>query len=464
MKAQTEPAVRPAVRSHLRAAAQSAPGGDAQVKHILVLFALFAFLCGPSIAALRDGFIKAGVGSVDITPTEPVVLAGSPSRLTSTSVSSRLYARALVLSDEKRKVAIVALDTLKYPVQHSDRARQQIEKTAGIPAANVVICSSHTHRGPLWSYYADQLVTPIAEAVAMAARDLAPCRLGTAKCRAEGLSECRRVIKDGHAWNRWQLKPEERDKYPAEGPADPEFDVLALIGEDQAWKAVVYNFACHAANSRDLSLSADFPGAVQQHVSKHLGYDVPTLFLTGACGDVNPVYSVEEQVFGEKLGGEIVRSLGQLEFITQPTLSLASCEFSMPGRERPELKEAEIARNWPQQFEHYRKAFDDMKKREKPSYPFSFTGIRIGDDFAIVTNPDELFCEIGLSIKKQSPFKQTMVAEQTNGAHGYVPTAKAFEGGSYETWFGEHSYLTIKAGEIIERESLDILNRLKRAK
>jgi hypothetical protein len=79
----------------------------------------------------------------------------------------------------------------------------------------------------------------------------------------------------------------------------------------------------------------------------------------------------------------------------------------------------------------------------------------------MVTCPVELFCEIGRSIKRKSPFKHTMVAEQTNGAHGYVPTAKAFEGGSYETWFGEHSYLTTRAGEILEKESLDILNRLR---
>ena len=134
----------------------------------------------------------------------------------------------------------------------------------------------------------------------------------------------------------------------------------------------------------------------------------------------------------------------------------------MPGREHPELKEADIALKWPGQLEHYKKSFSDMKKREKPSYQYFFTGIRIGDDFAIVTNPDELFCGIGMSIKRQSPFKHTMVAEQTNGACGYVPTAKAFEGGSYETWFGEHSCLTTRAGEIIEKESLDILNRLKR--
>lgn len=136
----------------------------------------------------------------------------------------------------------------------------------------------------------------------------------------------------------------------------------------------------------------------------------------------------------------------------------------MPGRERPELEEAEIARNWPSQLEHYVKAFNDMKLTEKPAYQYFLTGIRIGDDFAIVTNASELFCEIGMSIKTQSPFKYTMVAELTNGAHGYVPTAKAFEGGSYETWFGEHSYLTTRAGEIIEKQSLDILHCLKLAK
>jgi len=426
-------------------------------------FILAALLLAPLEAATADGWLDAGVGSVDITPSEPVVLAGSPAPKKSSAVSTRLYAKALILSAGGQKVAIVTLDTLKYPVEHVVRARQRIEQTTGIPATNVIICASHTHYGPLWSYYKDQLVTPIAEAVAMATRDLTPCRLGTAKGRAEGVSECRRVIKDGQAWNRWQLAPGEAGKYPAEGPADPEFDVLAVIGKDGRYKAVVYNFACHAANTRASVISADYPGDVQQFVQKHLGYEMSTLFLTGACGDVNPIYSVKRELFGDKLGGEIVRCLGQLEPISKPSLAIESREMQMPGREQPELKEAEIARNWPKQLEHYKKTFNDMKKREKPGYPFFFTGIRIGDDFAIVTNPDELFCETGMSIKRQSPFKHTMVAEQTNGAHGYVPTAKAFEGGSYETWFGEHSYLTTRAGEIIEKESLDILNHLKRA-
>jgi hypothetical protein len=71
------------------------------------------------------------------------------------------------------------------------------------------------------------------------------------------------VIKDGKAWNRWQLNPREADKYPAESLADPEFDVLGVIGKGGKVKAILYSFACHAANTRDLSVSADYPGDVQ---------------------------------------------------------------------------------------------------------------------------------------------------------------------------------------------------------
>ncbi|MCX7007122.1 MAG: hypothetical protein NTY53_07715, partial [Kiritimatiellaeota bacterium] len=338
--------------------------------------------------AFAEGGLNAGVGSVDITPTEPVILAGSPTRLKSQAVGTRLSAKALVLATDRQKVVIVTLDTLKYPVECVERARQKVEQTSGIPAGNVIICASHTHRGPLWSYYKDQLATPIAEAVALALRDLTPCKFATARGKAEGVSECRRVIKDGQAWNRWQLPPAEQNKYPAEGLADPEFDLLALLGNDGKYKAIVYNFACHAANTRELNVSADFPGDVQQHVQKDLGYAVPFLFLTGACGDVNPIYTVKRELFGEKLGGEIVRCLGQLAPIAKPTLALECRELQMPGREHPELKEADIALKWPGQLEHYKKAFSDMKQREKTGYKFFITGIRLGDDFAIVTNPD----------------------------------------------------------------------------
>lgn len=408
-----------------------------------------------------DGLL-AGTGAVDITPAGPVALAGSPAPKQSAQASTPLFVKALVLATGTVKSAVVTVDTLKYPAQHVERARRQIEQNTGIPAGHVVICASHTHSGPLWSHYPDQLVTPITEAVMQAARSLAPCRAAVARGQATGVSECRRVIRDGHAWNRWQLPPAQMSAYPAEGPADPACEVLALTGEDNRYKAILYNFACHAANNRDFTISADYPGDVQRHLEARLGYAVPALFLPGACGDVNPIYTVPRQALGEALGKTILDCLSRLEPLPTPALAVESREIRMPGREQPEFAEDEIARNWPAQLEHYRKSFLDMRKRERPDYPCSLTGIRLGPGFALVTNPTELFCAVGMSIKERSPFGHTMVAEQTNGAHGYVPTRIAFQNGSYETWFGEHSYLTTEAGAIIERESLDILQRLRR--
>ncbi len=427
------------------------------MKHLLLLSLALLSLT----AARAASEMQAGVGLVDITPVGEVTLAGSPSPKKTSEVKTRLYVRALVLASGGTKVAIITLDTLKYPVDLTVKARASIEQATGIPAAHVIVCSSHTHSGPLWSYYPDKLVTPITEAVNKAAHDLTPCTLGMARGTVEGVAECRRVIKDGHAWNRWQLKPDEADKYPAEGPADPSFDLLALRSADGKYKAILYNFACHAGNNRTPLISADYPGDVELHVQKALGYSVPALFLTGACGDVNPIYSVRRDLFEQRLSGEILQCLERLEPVAQPTLAIEAREFQMPGREHPEFRETEVARNWPGQLEHYRKAYTSMKAREQPSYLYFITGIRIGPDFAIVTNANELFCSIAMKIKEQSPFKHTMTVEQTNGAHGYVPSAKGFEGGSYETWFGEHSYLTTQAADIIEKESLKVLGGLR---
>lgn len=59
----------------------------------------------------------------------------------------------------------------------------------------------------------------------------------------------------------------------------------------------------------------------------------------------------------------------------------------------------------------------------------------------------------------QALVSQLMHAETTKP----LRACEGSGGGSYETWFGEHSYLSTKAGEIIELESVGILNRLRLA-
>jgi len=84
--------------------------------------------------------------------------------------------------------------------------------------------------------------------------------------------------------------------------------------------------------------------------------------------------------------------------------------------------------------------------------------VRIGD-LAIVTFPFETFVEIGLEIKKKSPFKQTIVIELANGSYGYLPTPKHHELGGYETWLGT-SKVQKDGSDILTKNLLEMLEEL----
>ena len=82
------------------------------------------------------------------------------------------------------------------------------------------------------------------------------------------------------------------------------------------------------------------------------------------------------------------------------------------------------------------------------------------NDLAIVTLPGEMFVEIGLEIKRQSPFNYTFVVELANDYVGYVPTAKAFGEGGYETMFARSSKLVPEAAGQFVESAVRLLNNL----
>ena len=81
------------------------------------------------------------------------------------------------------------------------------------------------------------------------------------------------------------------------------------------------------------------------------------------------------------------------------------------------------------------------------------------NDLAIVALPGEMFVEIGLEIKRQSPFKYTYVIELANDYAGYVPTAKAFDEGGYETMFARSSKLIPEAAAQFTKSAVRLLGQ-----
>ena len=71
-----------------------------------------------------------------------------------------------------------------------------------------------------------------------------------------------------------------------------------------------------------------------------------------------------------------------------------------------------------------------------------------------------MFCEIGLELKRRSPFKPSFTIEIANGYYGYLPTPEQHKLGGYETWLGTNR-VELEASRKIEARVLELLARVK---
>ena len=100
-------------------------------------------LCGESAAA----DLAAGFAEADITPKvggdRPVYLAGFGHNRVATKVHDPLFARAVVLKHDGKKIALVSVDLVGFFLPNVARVRQSL------PGFDYVLVSStHNHEGP----------------------------------------------------------------------------------------------------------------------------------------------------------------------------------------------------------------------------------------------------------------------------------------------------------------------------
>ena len=74
----------------------------------------------------------------------------------------------------------------------------------------------------------------------------------------------------------------------------------------------------------------------------------------------------------------------------------------------------------------------DTAAREGKPLEAQVQVIALGREIAWVGLPGEIFVELGLAIKKASPFRRTIVVSLANDNLGYIPNRKAYAEGNYE--------------------------------
>lgn len=446
---------------------------------------------------------RAGAATSNITPKLGTSINGGMTDRRASHVHDELHARCLVLDDGRTRLALAVCDACMIPREVTDRAKRWVEAETGIPADHILISATHAHScgtlAPVFQSDPDDeyplfVARRIADGIRRAVNNLAPARIGWGVG-----SEPSEVFN-----RRWRMKPGvvlanpfggmdrvkmnppagSPDLLEPAGPTDPEVPVLSVVSPEGRPIALLANYALHYVGGvPGTHLSADYFGEFAERVRRRLetpGQDPPfvAMMSNGASGDINnidfrnpgerlPPYEKLRRV-AEKLAAEATRVHGEIRHRAEVTLAAAQTELRL-GVRRPTPSEVERAR------EILARAnpgapltrLEEIYARETvqladypPQVPLVLQALRIGD-LAVAAIPCEVFVEIGLELKRRSPFRPTVVISLANGYNGYLPTPEHHALGGYETWRAKSSYLEVEASRKITAALLDLLQRLR---
>ncbi|MEM2885307.1 MAG: hypothetical protein QXF24_04375 [Thermoproteota archaeon] len=450
--------------------------------------------------------MKVGFAEVDITPPLGSEVPGGFGKAYSQDVHDRLHVKAAVFENDGIRVALVGVDALSLKASTVGAGRKIAGDLAGMPPGHVMVAATHTHEGgpavdwaggiELFSgspnfglvkrlldtavvadkNYISFLSRQIGSAVALADKRKVEARCAVGVGKEQSVSFNRRFkMKDGRqATHPGKGNP---DILGPAGPIDPDVGVLSAWGLDGKFLGCVVNFACHCTTGPP-GTSADWPYYLDKTVRGAMGGNPTVVFLNGACGDVTQVdnMSTREPEFGEKwarrvgqkVGAEVLKVIADAEPGELRPLGAAQEIINLETRKVPpdRLRSAhELIESDPKADYRWYFARDAIllneRNRFEPSVPCEIQAIQIGP-VVFVSNPAELFCQLGLEIKAASNFPYTFVVELANGCVGYVPTEEAMgpRGGGYEVRMGMHSKLVPSAGRKIVEASIELLRKL----
>jgi hypothetical protein len=408
--------------------------------------------------------LRVGAAAVRITPPVGIPMAGYYAERGAKGLHDDLHAKAIVLESGGERVALVALDLISTPPDLVTESRREIERVTKMRGASVMISATHSHTGPvldrksafggksdLVGRYRTELPLKIASAVQQAESRLTSAEVWSACGREDSIAFNRRYhMKDGTVgWNPGKRNP---NVLKAAGPIDPAVPIVFFESADRKPLATYVNYAVHLDNIGEPMISADLPWMLSRALADFKGPEMITVFSAGCCGDVNHIdvsWSEPQRGIanaarmGTILAGEVLRTWPHLRPIDARGLRVRSAALSL---ELPELRDGDID----QARAIVKRATDQDSKR--PSFleivgafkvldvaarhgrplEVEVQAIALGNEVAWVSLPGEIFTELGLAIKQDSPFPQTIVAELANGSIGYIPSRRAYTQGNYE--------------------------------
>lgn len=411
---------------------------------VIAMFASVALEAAQPASPRPAAPLRAGAARVDYTPAKDKLPRNY------LGVLDPIHVRAIVLDNGGTRAALVTLDAGGISTDLYNKVSARAAQEFNIPATQLLMSATHSHSVP--NQPAAEVEAKVMQALREAAARLQPARVawGTG---TSAINVNRDLVDP--ATNRWWEGPN------YQGTSDKTVAVVRFETLQGAPIAVYGNYAVHAVLTGTLDLvSGDIPGATSRYVEEHLGGDVVALWTSGAAGDQNPVYFdqtyelrdirikdyarrgedisnamppggtgmdrnnprvqllMKEQqqmtlTMGQMLGEEILHVMrASLEKPpADATLRGAQATFSCPARRRTDSGRA----GYPGTYV------------DNGEVPIMVGALRIGDIYIGTVN-GEVYNAIAQRLKRESPFKHTLMSTLTNGSArtGYIPSEDAY--------------------------------------
>lgn len=465
----------------------------------------FSVLCVPIflfsifLITIQNGFaqpakvFRAGAATSNITPKIGTSINGNMKDITVKQIHDETHVRCIVLDDGQTRLAILTADLCMIYREQLDEAKQRAYAITGIPIENMMMSATHTHSGGTAcsvfqsdpdKEYLKFLTERIADAVVRANNNLATARIGWDIGNEPTLVFNRR----------WRMNPVEI-KNPFGGIdqlstnqvndiTDPGLPVISIQTPEGHPIALLANYSLHyVGGTGPGEVSADYFGMFAERMKQLLQSDnnqyppFVAMLSNGTSGNINNVnnkgirlslspYTRMQQV-ANIVAAEAYKVYQNIKYQDWISLSSVQKEITL-GVRIPDKKEIERAKEivanakapiMDSREEIY--ARETMLLKDFPKQvPLILQAFRLGD-LAITAVPCEIFVEIGLDIKAESPFKPTFTTSLANGYNGYLPTPEHHKLGGYETWRARSSYLEVDASTKVSSVLFELLQKLK---
>lgn len=473
------------------------------MKTILFRAFIAVTLAAPVLAFAQEDakVFKAGASLSNITPWFGASLAGGMADRTATVVSDELNVRSIVLDDGTTQLAIALVDCCMVERPIIDAAKDRAHAATQIPQANMLVAATHSHSAGTCAHifqsdadpaYTALVTRRIADGITRAWQNRVPAKIGWGSGSVPDEVHNRRwFMKEGTVGedpfgktdDKVKMNPPRANENLIEpaGPIDPEVAILALETVDGKPLALLANYSLHYVGGAP-GISADYFAVFANRLTALLQADgaVPGfvgIMSNGTSGDINnidftiaaaPQRSEGQMAYvGNKVAAEVYRQYGEIEFQDWVPLAAVQKEITLgvrkPSPEEVTEAKALLAAAEGRELRGLREIYANCTV-DLADFPDTenliLQALKIGD-LAIAAIPCEVFVEIGLAIKEQTPFGKTFTIELANGYNGYLPTEAQHPLGGYETWRAKSSHLEVKAATEIQQTVLELLAELK---